>query len=158
MNRWVEISFDCIPLRTIERLDIPLDASPKYQAFCARLQAAIEKHGSVNSYFLHQARCKYHLLNHAEVGFIEFRFSGTVLTDQSDLKCQQCDLEVELVGETCDWLSEPILEWFAETVPRSVAMEFDRYIEAGDLDKTRARIEQMEADSDSAGGFVGMYL
>ncbi|MEM8679747.1 MAG: hypothetical protein AAGF97_10385 [Planctomycetota bacterium] len=158
MNRWVEISFDCIPLRSIERLDIPLDASPKYRAFCERLQTALEKHGAVNSYFLHQARCKYHLLNCEDAGFIEFRFSGTVLTDGSDVKCQHCDLVVELVGETCDWLSEPILDWFAETVPKSVAVEFDRYIAAGDLEKTRARIDQMEADSDSAGGFVGMYL
>ena len=158
MNRWVEISFDCIPLRSIERLDIPMDASPKYQKFCQRLQAAIDKHGSHNAYFLHRARCKYHLLNSDEEGFIEFRFDGTVLTDQDDMHCQQVDFEISLVGETCDWLSEPVLNWFAETVPKSVAVEFDRYIAAGDLEKTRQRIEQIETDQDDAGGFVGMYL
>lgn len=158
MNRWVDISFDCIPLRSIERLDIPIDASPKYREFCQRLQQAVDKHGSHNAYFLHRARCKYHLLNKEDEGFIEFRFDGTVLTDSTDLHCQHCDLHVELVGETCDWLSEPILAWFAETVPKSVAVEFDRYVAAGDLERTRARIEQLEADSDDAGGFMGMYL
>ena len=29
MDRWVEISFDCLPLRSVGRLDIPMDASPK---------------------------------------------------------------------------------------------------------------------------------
>lgn len=86
MNRWVEISFDCIPLRSIERLDIPVDASPKYREFCQRLQVAIEKHGSHNAYFLHRARCKYHLLNCDDKGFIEFRFDGTVVTDQEDMR------------------------------------------------------------------------
>ena len=27
MKQWIEISFDCLPLRTIGRLDIPLDAA-----------------------------------------------------------------------------------------------------------------------------------
>ena len=43
MDQWVEIRFDCLPLRSVTRLDIPLDASPKYQAFCHRVKAAIEK-------------------------------------------------------------------------------------------------------------------
>ena len=37
MNRWVEIAFDCLPLRTITRLDIPIDASPAYQQRCERI-------------------------------------------------------------------------------------------------------------------------
>jgi hypothetical protein len=60
--------------------------------------------------------------------------------------------------ETCEWLTEPVVQWFAETVPRSVAVEFDRYIEAGDLEKAKQRIEKIQAASDDAGGFVGMYL
>jgi hypothetical protein len=29
--RYVEIVFDCLPLRSVGRLDIPIDASPKYR-------------------------------------------------------------------------------------------------------------------------------
>ena len=55
MNRPVDISFDCLPLRSIGRLDIPLDASPKYRARCERIKAAIDKHGSHNAYYLYHA-------------------------------------------------------------------------------------------------------
>ena len=158
MNRWVEISFDCLPLRSIQRLDIPIDASPKYRQRCERIKLAIEKHGSHNSYYLHQATCIFHVLNDESMGQIQFAFEGTVLTDSSDCKCLQCDLEVELIGETCDWLTEPVARWFAETVSHAVAAEFDRYIAAGDLDKTRLRQQEIEAQSDQSGGFVGMYL
>ena len=158
MNRWVEITFDCLPLRSISRFDIPMDASPKYQAFCGRVKSAIERHGSHNSYYLHNSRCIYHLLNDDQRGAIEFRFEGTVLTDQDDCHSSTCDLQVELVGETCDWLTEPVVQWFSDTVRRSVAVEFDRYIEAGDLQRAKDRIEQIQQASDDAGGFVGMYL
>jgi hypothetical protein len=39
-----------------------------------------------------------------------------------------------------------------------VVVEFDRYIQAGDLEQTKRRVEQIQAASDDAGGFVGMYL
>ncbi len=158
MDRWLEITFDCLPMRTISRLDIPLDASPKYRQFCERLKAALEKHGSHNTYYLYNAHCTYHLLNHPQRGLIEFRFEGTVLTDEEDLHTKTCDLQVELVRETCDWLTQPVVEWFQETVSRSVAVEFDRYIEAGDLQKAKDRMAEIEKASDDAGGFVGMYL
>lgn len=158
MERWVEIRFDCLPLRSVTRLDVPLDASPKYQAFCHRLKQAIDTHGSHNTYYLYNANCTYHLLNHTERGFLEFRFEGTVLTDADDRHCQNCDVQVELLRETVDWLSQPIVQWFAQTVPRSVSVEFDRYIEAGDLQRTKQRIEQVQRASDEAGGFIGMYL
>ena len=158
MNRWVDIQFDCLPLRSLGRLDIPIDASPKYHALCERVKAALEKHGSHNSYYLYNASCSYHLTNSDEFGVLEFRFQGTVLTDTDDQHCQRCDLQVELRRETCQWLTEPIVEWFCETVPRSVSVEFDRYIEAGDLEKARQRIEKIQAASDESGGFVGMYL
>lgn len=158
MERWVEIHFDCLPLRSVTRLDVPLDASPKYQAFCHRVKTAIDTHGSHNVYYLHNASCTYHLLNHVERGSIEFRFEGAVLTDREDCHCQNCDLQVELVRETCDWLTQPIVQWFADTVPRSVAVEFDRYIEAGDLQRTKQRMAQIQRESDETGGFIGMYL
>lgn len=158
MERYVEIGFDCLPLRTIGRFDVPLDASPKYRALCERIKAAIEKHGSHNSYFLYNAHCRYRLANHPTLGMIEFKFEGTVLTDPSDLKTVSSDLTVTLDRETCDWLTEPIVQWFHETVTHSVRFEFDRYIEAGDLEQAKQRMEKMRAAADQSGGYVGMYL
>jgi len=158
MNRWVEITFDCLPLRSVVRLDVPLDASPKFQAFCERVKAAIERHGKFNTFYLYNGRCTYHLTNRDDWGMIQFRFEGTVLTDDQDRHTVRCDLEVSLLRETCSWLSEPVVEWFRETVLHSVGAEFDRYIEAGDLEQTRRRIEQLQAAADQAGGFIGMYL
>ncbi|GAA4435397.1 MULTISPECIES: hypothetical protein [Bremerella] len=158
MERWVEIQFDCLPLRSIDRMDIPMDASPKFQQHCLRVKSAMEKHGSHNTYYLHNATCTYHLLNHPQDGMIQFKFHGTVITDENDMETRGNDLEVELVKETCTWLSEPIVHWFQETVQRSVAVEFDRYIQAGDLKKTEERIAKIKAESESGDSFMGMYL
>jgi hypothetical protein len=158
MSRYVDIAFDCLPLRSIERTDIPLDASPKFRARCERILQALTKHGSHNAYFLYNATCTFHLSNQADFAAIEFRFEGTALTDDTDQKTTLCDLEVELVRETCDWLTEPVVMWFAESVPFAVRVEFDHYIAAGDLQQTVQRIERIQAASDQRGGFVGMYL
>lgn len=158
MDRWVEIEFDCLPLRTIPRLDIPIDASPKFRARCERLQKALDKHGRHNSYYLSNAGCKFHLTNSAEVGMLEFKFEGTLLTDAEDLKTQSTDLDVELVRETCDWITTPIVQWFRDSVARAVAVEFNRYIAAGDLEKAKQRVEAMKSQMEKSGGYVGMYL
>ncbi|MBI1249154.1 hypothetical protein GC197_15085 [bacterium] len=158
MERWVEIQFDCLPLRSIDRMDIPMDASPKFQQHCLRVKAAMEKHGSHNTYYLHNAWCTYHLLNHPQDGMIQFSFHGTVITDEADMETKGTDLKVALMKETCAWLSEPIVHWFQETVQRSVAVEFDRYIQAGDLKKTEERIAKIKAESESGDSFLGMYL
>jgi len=158
MNRWVDIAFDCLPLRSVGRLDIPIDASPKYRARCERVKHALETHGSHNTYFLYNAHCKFHLTNDDQRGMIEYRFDGTVLTDATDQKTQHCDLKVELVREDCDWLTAPIVAWFTETVSHAVAAEFDRYIAAGDLAQTLKRIAELQSQTDQSGGYVGMYL
>ncbi len=158
MTEHVEIAFDCLPLRSVGRMDIPLDASPGYRARCERIKRALEKHGSHNAYFLYNATCGFQLTNSPEVGAVEFRFEGTVLTDSSDQKSVLADLEVELSRETCDWLTEPVVNWFKETVRQAVRVEFDRYIAAGDLAQTMKRIEALQAQSDQHGGFLGMYL
>jgi len=158
MNRWVDIAFDCLPLRTIGRLDIPIDASPKYRVRCERIKRSIAAHGSFNTYFLYNAQCVFHLTNSDETGMLQFRFEGTALTDERDEKTQRCDLEVELLRETCDWLTEPVVAWFRETVPQAVKVEFDRYIAAGDLRQAIQRVERIQAESDQHGGYVGMYL
>ena len=158
MNSTLDITFECLPLRSITRFDVPLDAPPEYEAFVQRVKQATEKHGLHNSYYVHDARCVYRLTNSADVGMLEFRFEGTVLTDSEDRKTVRCDLEVKLARETCDWITAPIVAWFAETVSRAVQVEFDRYIDSGDLHKTIERIERLQRQSDSQGGFVGMGL
>ena len=158
MPNWVDVSFDCRPLRTIGRLDIPLDASPKFRQFCERVKSAIERHGSFNTYYLYNGRCAYHLTNDPNIGTIEYRFEGTAFTDEADERTMRCDLAVEEAGDTCDWLTQPIDDWLRATVERAVRVEFDRYIAAGDLSKAVERITQLQAQTDEAGGFVGMFL
>ena len=158
MDRWVDITFDCLPLRSVGRLDIPIDASPVYRKRCEKIKAALAAHGSHNSYYLHNAQWVYRLTNDPGQGLLEFKFEGVALTDEADQNTLRCDLEVELARETCDWISEPIVKWFAGTVQRAVTVEFDRYIAAGDLKQTVERIEKVRAESDDSGGYVGMYL
>lgn len=158
MQRYVEITFDCLPLRSVSRMDIPIDASPRYRARCERIKAAIETHGSHNTYYLYNAECVFHLTNSEDVGMLAFGFEGTVTTDPSDLKTQRAHLESELLRETCDWLTEPVVNWFKESVPRAVEVEFDRYIAAGDLEQAKRRAEALQAKADQSGGYMGMYL
>ncbi|MBK95393.1 MAG: hypothetical protein CMJ79_06705 [Planctomycetaceae bacterium] len=158
MDRWVEVSFDCLPLRSVGRMDIPLDASPKYQQRCERIKSAMQRHGSYNSYFLYNAKAIFHLTNDPQKGMMEYSFEGTVLTDTADESTKSVDLNVQLLGETCDWLIQPVVDWFEQTVREAVKVEFDRFIRAGDLEKTRQRLKEIEAASDGADGFLGMYL
>ena len=155
MDRWVEITFDCLPLRSVTRLDAPIDASPKFQAFCEQVKRAVETHGTHNTYFLHAATCTYHLLNHTDLGRLEFSFTGTALTDETDLICRTCDLEVTLIRETCDWLTQPDVKWFTESVARSWAVEFDRCFQAGDLQRAKSSIKQIQKATEvGVGHFV----
>jgi hypothetical protein len=158
MQRFVEIEFDCLPLRSVGRMDIPLDASPKYRARCERIKQALSRHGSHNTYYLYNAQCTFHLTNDANLGMIQYALEGTVLTDPSDRKTIGSDVTVELVRETCDWLTAPATAWLGESVSKAVEVEFDRYIAAGDLAQTVKRIELLQAQTDEHGGFVGMYL
>jgi hypothetical protein len=70
----------------------------------------------------------------------------------------QCDLAVELGGDTCEWLVAPVVDWFAESVQQAVKVEFDRFIAAGDLDKTYKRLERLQDESDAKGGYLGLGL
>ena len=155
---WVEIEFDCLPLRTVTRLDVPLDASPKYEQFVLRVKDAMEKHGSHNAFFLHGGKCVFHLTNDPNIGSVGFSFEGTVLTGEKDLHTKAVHINTTLSRETCAWLNEPMVEFLAESVKHAVLVEFDRYIEAGDLEKTRQRLETIQAQSDDPDLFAGMYL
>ena len=157
-GQWVEIEFDCLPLRSVSRLDVPIDASPKFERFVRHVKEAMEKHGTHNTYYLHRCTCVYHLTNATDRGEIAFEFEGTALTGQEDRKTRSVDLEVTLLRETCGWLSQPIVDFFAESVQHAVLVEFDRYIDAGDLSKTEARMQKLDEQNELSEGFVGMYL
>lgn len=157
-GRWVDIEFDCLPLRSVPRVDVPMDASPKLAEKMLRVKAAIEQHGSLNTYYLHNARCVYHLTNDPFSGMLEFAFEGVVFTNQFDVEARKCVLTIDLVKETCEWLNQGVVDWMRETVQNAVLVEFNRYIQAGDLSKAIERIEQLQQDSERSGGFVGMYL
>jgi hypothetical protein len=155
---YVDVSFDCLPLRSIVRFDVPMDASAEFRARVERIKQATVKHGLHNSYYLHNARCVFHLTNDPQVGMLQFDFEGTVLTDAEDRKALDCDLTSVLAAETCDWLTEPAVSWFRETVGHAVLIEFDRYIAAGDLARTVERIARLESESEAHGGYLGMGL
>jgi hypothetical protein len=158
MNRWVDITFRCLPLRSVPSFSLPADAPQETTVTYRKLRAAAQKHGLHNTYYLHDGKCVFHLTNDDQIGTIEFAFAGTVLTDLDDMRTRGCDLEVEMTGEVCEWLVAPIVAWFGESVREAVKVEFDRFIAAGDLDKTVQRLQQIQAASDARGGFLGAWL
>lgn len=158
LGRWVELVFDCMPLRAVAPVRIPEDASPKLSEKLQRIQTAVETHGTLNSYYLHNATCTYYLTNDPHNGMCQFEFEGVVLTDANDMHARSCDLQCELTRDTCSWLNQAVVDWLSESVQRAVLVEFDRYIQAGDLDKTIQRLEQLQKATEDSGGFVGMYL
>jgi hypothetical protein len=158
LGQWVEVRFDCLPLRSAGNLEIPDDASPKLAQKLQRIRQAIDKHGSLNSYFLHNATCTYYLTNNPLIGMVQFNFEGVVLTEANDLSSHSCDLRVELARETCSWINQSIVDWLAESVQRAVLVDFNRYISEGDLTKTLERLAAIQKASEESGGFVGMYL
>jgi hypothetical protein len=158
MSQWVEIKFDCLPLRSIPRLDIPVDASPKFAEKVARIKQAVEQHGTHNTYYVHNAKCTFHLTNDPSLGMVEFRFEGTVFTDESDVKAVRTIVDVQLEKENCGWLNQAIVDWLNESVRHALVVEFNRFIAAGDLKRTQERMDQIEQNLVQSGGFVGMYL
>jgi hypothetical protein len=158
MDRWVEIMFDCLPLRNAMQLRIPDEASPKLEEKIHRIHRALEVHGMHNSYYLHNAACVFHLTNDPSLGMVKYRFEGTLFTDSADSKSVRSELTVELAEENCSWLNQSIVDWLNETVHRAVLVEFDRYIAAGDLQKVRERLAALEKSVEESGGFIGMYL
>ena len=154
----VAISFDCTPLRAVRGKAAPAEASPGYRALVSRMHRAAERHGTRNTYYLSSGRCTFRLTNSPSEGLVEFAFEGTLLTDGGDTRCVGSDLEIRLDRETCDWLTQPAVEWLTLSARRAVETEFDRYIQAGDLERTKERLLREQAASDAGGGFLGMNL
>lgn len=154
----VAIEFECTPLRSVPRVDIPLDASPGYRARLERFQKAVARHGTRNTYYLTNASCTFRFTNEPDSGWVRFAVEGTVITDDADSKTVGSDLDVRLDTETCDWLTQPAVRWLALSARHAVEAEFNRYIAAGDLNRALERIAREQAASDAAGGFLGMNL
>jgi hypothetical protein len=153
----IDIAFDCLPLRSVGRVDIPLDASPEFRARLEHLKRAIDAHGIENAYFLYNSRCVYRLANSDVEGMLRFSFEGTLLTDLSDAKADRADLAIELVSETCGGVPAVVVDWFCGAVEQAVLVEFDRFIAAGHLAKRvdeLARLTQLAELS----SFAGMNL
>lgn len=153
----VDIAFDCLPLRSVGRFDVPLDASPGLQARYERLQRAIESLGTDRTYFLYNTRCVFRLANSDVENMLRFSFDGTLITDQGDAKSDRAELDVQLVAHTCPPLPPVMLDWFREAVHRAVLIEFDRFISAGQL---TARVDALgsEARLSQLADFSGMNV
>lgn len=158
MNPLLKITFECVPLRSVPRWDVPLDASPEFRDLCERIRQAAAKHGLHNSYYLCSGRCIFHLTSDPDAGMLAFQFEGTVLTDAQDRRPAGLDLRVQLDQDTCDWLTAPVLSWFCETVRRAVQVEFARYIEGCDPAKTCKRLQRIKEEMIRREGFVGLGL
>jgi hypothetical protein len=91
-HRPVDVQFDCLPLRSVTRLDPPLDASPALIGKWKRIKSAIQNHGTHNSYYLHNATCRFFVTNNPDVGMIAFKFEGVLFTDTADSKAIRCCL------------------------------------------------------------------
>lgn len=154
----VEITFECTPLRGVPRLDIPIDASPGFRRRLERMQRAVARHGTRNSYYLTDGRCTFRFTNDPDIGWVGFAVEGTVLTDELDRRTVGSDLTIELDRETCDWLTQPAVAWLLQSAKRAVEVEFDRFIAAGDLARSLDRLNREQAASDAAGGYLGMNL
>ncbi len=157
MDAHVPISFDCLPLRSVGRVDVPLDASPAFRERCERLQKAIDAHSDENAYFLYNGSCTYRLANSDIENMLRFSFDGTVVTDLSDARAERGDLDIRLTAETCGSIPEEVLYWLRSVVERAVLVEFDRFISAGRLAQ---RVDEL-GKVDSVGSirdFAGMNL
>jgi len=158
MQPVVDIAFDCLPLRSVGRVDVPLDASPAFRARCEDLKQAIDRHGAQNAYYLYNARCVYRLANSEIDGMLRFSFAGTVLTDLSDCRADRADLTIELAADTTGAAMTPdVLAWFRQAVERAVLIEFDRFISAGQLAERVSQLGQINSLSDLP-DFAGMNV
>jgi hypothetical protein len=151
----VEIAFDCLPLRSVGRLDIPLDASDAFRRRAEHIKTALADHGAERTYFLYNGHCVFRFANSDIAGTCRFEFEGIVRTDAGDRLCQEAIVEARLVSETCGGVPAEAAAWLADRVRQAVGLEFDRFIAAGQLAQ---RSDQLGADANLAdvGGLSGM--
>jgi hypothetical protein len=157
VDSYVDIAFECLPLRAVGRTDVPLDASPSFRVRIEHLKRSVEAHGTENAYFLYNAHCTYRLANSDVDGMLRLAFEGTVLTDVSDAKAERADLEITLAAETCGGVPREVLAWFERAAKQAVLIEFDRFISAGMLAHRVGELGQVVQLADLA-DFAAMNL
>jgi hypothetical protein len=157
MKPIVDIAFDCLPLRSVGRVDVPLDASPAFRARGEQLQRAIDAHGTENAYFLYNTRCVYRLANSEVENMLRFSFEGTLFTDRSDAKADRAELAIELQAQTCGTMPVEVLAWFREAIKKAVLIEFDHFIAAGRLAQRVNDLGTVDSIADLT-GFAGMNV
>jgi len=134
-----------------------MDASAVYHERVERLNAALATHGAERTYFLYNARCIFRLANSEIAGMLRFDFEGIVRTDAGDLLTESIEIDVQLKSETCGGVPAEVQPWLRGQVEKSVAIEFDRFIAAGQLANRTEEIGQLDRLSD-LGGFSGMHV
>lgn len=117
----------------------------------------MDAHHAQNAYFLYNTRCVFRLANSDVENMLRFTFEGTVLTDHSDVQAREADLNIELAAETCGGLPPEVLVWFRSVVKRTVLIEFDRFITAGQLAQHVTKIGTVES-IDQLPSFSGMNV
>ena len=162
MAQNVNIVFECLPLGRVSHAGMPLDASDEQRALWRRFRAAMNKHGRENTYFLYNADCTFRLSNrNSETNseFVRFLFEATVRTDAMDERPIEIDLACQLADSDFEQpLAPEVLEFFQEAVRRAVLVEFQHFINAGNLKRTLAQREQLLREWDRNRGFVGMDI
>ncbi len=153
MDAAVDISFSCLPLRSVGRLDVPMDASGIYRIRYERLREALRSHSAQRTYYLYDAHCVFRLANSEIEGMIRFDFEGIVLTDAGDVLTDHVELDVKLASETCDGIPAEVEAWLKQRLEKAVAIEFDSFIAAGQLSSRTTELGQLECLSDF-GGFL----
>jgi hypothetical protein len=151
----VEIAFDCLPMRSVGRLDIPLDASDAFLRRAERIKAAMNDFGAERTYFLYNGYCVFRFANSEIDGACRLEFEGVVRTDAGDRICQDVHVDVRLASDTCGGVPAAVETWLAQRVRQAVGVEFDRFIAAGQLAE---RASQLGAGSSLAelSGIAGM--
>ena len=153
MDAAVDISFSCLPLRSVGRLDVPLDSSGIYRIRYERLREALNSQSAQRTYYLYDAHCVFRLANSEIEGIVRFDFEGIVRTDAGDALTDHVELDIKLASETCDGIPAEVEAWLKHRVEKAVAIEFDRFIAAGQLSSRTTELGQLERLSD-LGGFL----
>ena len=160
MQPVVDIAFDCLPLRSIARVDRHLDhlqTALEHRARSERLRQAVDAYAGENAYFLYNTRCTYRLANSDIDNMLRFSFDGTLLTDRSDCKADRADLNVVLTAETCGGVPPAAMEWLRRMLKRAVLIEFDRFIADGRLAQRVEELEDISSITD-IDSFAGMNV
>ena len=89
---------------------------------------------------------------------LRFSFTGTVLTDISDCRADRADLAIELAADTTGGsMPSEVLAWFRQVVERTVLIEFDRFISAGQLAQRVTQLGLLKSLSELP-DFAGMNV